>query len=260
MKKYILDFKIAESTRLSSNYGLLKLSPVNGTIPETEGGQFAQVSVPNSKGTYLRRPISLCNVENGLLWLLIRNAGEGTDHLINMSEGEIINLVLPLGNGFSLPEDKNKLTLLVGGGVGVAPLLYWGRILKEKGYNFAFLLAAKSEKDLLLLNEFEKLSKVYISTDDGSKGEKGLVIFNSILNSPEISHISSCGPLPMMKGIAKIAAEKKINCEVSLENSMACGIGACLCCVEDTKDNGNVCVCKEGPVFNIKKLKWEILK
>lgn len=258
MKKFILDFKIAESTRLSSNYGLLKLSPLNGILPETKGGQFAQVSVPDSKKTYLRRPISLCNIENGLLWLLIRNAGEGTNHLINMKDDDIINLVLPLGNGFSFPDNKNKLTLLVGGGVGVAPLLYWGKILKEKGYNFAFLLAAKTEKDLLLLDEFEKIGKVYVSTDDGSKGEKGLVIFNSILDSSEIKHISCCGPLPMMKGIAKIAAQRNINCEVSLENSMACGIGACLCCVEDTKDKGNVCVCKDGPVFNIKKLKWEI--
>ena len=95
----------------------------------------------------------------------------------------------------------------------------------------------------------------HVTTEDGSMGEKGFVTQHSVLNE-KIDHIACCGPLPMMQAVARIAREKNIECEVSLENTMACGLGACLCCVEDTADDGNVCVCKEGPVFNIKRLKW----
>ena len=256
MKKCLLDFRVVENVRINSNYGLLKLCVVYGTMPQLDGGQVVEIEVPDSKSTFLRRPISVCNVDGGLLWLLIRNAGEGTRHLINLPVNSVVNLMLPLGNGYSRPADKERLTLLVGGGVGVAPLLYFGKFLRAEGFNIAFLLAAKTKNDLLLLDEFRKVAKVYVSTDDGSMGEKGLITKNSILESSEISHISCCGPLPMMKGVAAIARDRGITCEVSLENVMACGLGACLCCVEDTADKGNVCVCKDGPVFNINRLKW----
>ena len=96
---------------------------------------------------------------------------------------------------------------------------------------------------------------MYLSTEDGSEGEKGFVTTHSVLKEKWDS-ISCCGPMPMMKAVAKYAVENGVDCEVSLENVMACGVGACLCCVEDTADHGNVCVCKEGPVFNINRLKW----
>ena len=99
------------------------------------------------------------------------------------------------------------------------------------------------------------MGDVFVSTENGGKGEKGFVTQHSVLNSGSFSRIACCGPMPMMKAVAKIAKDKSIECEVSLENVMACGLGACLCCVEDTVE-GNVCVCKEGPVFNIKRLKW----
>ncbi len=110
-------------------------------------------------------------------------------------------------------------------------------------------------KDLLELDLFKQLGEVFVTTEDGSVGEKGFVTQHSIFQR-KIDHIACCGPSPMMKAVAKIAQEKEIDCEVSLENLMACGIGACLCCVEDTIDEGNVCVCQDGPVFNIKRLKW----
>ena len=135
-------------------------------------------------------------------------------------------------------------------------MLYWGKTLKENGFNPIFLLGAKSKQDLLLLNEFESVGDVYISTDDGSMGEQGFITQNSILESNSFNMISCCGPLPMMKAISKIANDHNVECEVSLENLMACGIGACLCCVEDTKEKGHVCVCTEGPIFNTKVLKW----
>lgn len=257
MKKYISDFIIVSNERLHANYGLMKLKPVEGKLPEILPGQFCQVEVKSSKNTFLRRPISVNYVdyEHDLLWLLVRNAGEGTNALINMCEGESVNVVYPMGNGFTIPKDKTQRLLLIGGGVGVAPLLYFGEVLKREGVEVNFLLGARSKNDLLELDEFYKRGNVFLSTEDGSEGEKGFVTTHSILQQKWDS-ISCCGPMPMMKAVAKYAVENGVDCEVSLENVMACGVGACLCCVEDTADHGNVCVCKEGPVFNIKRLKW----
>ena len=167
--------------------------------------------------------------------------------------GSVLNLVLPLGNGFST--DFEDDALLIGGGVGVAPLLQLGKTLHQKGKKVKFLLGARTASDLLLPDEFRRWGEVYVTTEDGSAGEKGFVTQHPILQSP-VSHLACCGPLPMMKAVAAIARSKELNCEVSLENMMACGLGACLCCVEDTADSGHVCVCKEGPVFNIHRLKW----
>ena len=255
MKKFLIDFKIVKNERLSDSYSLFVLEPINGELPEMLPGQFVQVEVPNSKSTYLRRPISINYVDyaNNQLWLLVRKAGEGTSSLMKLAENNIVNLMLPLGNGFTI--FPGETMLLIGGGVGVAPLLYLGKKAKEAGANVKFLLGARTENDLLELEQFESVGDVFVSTENGGKGEKGFVTQHSVLNSGSFSRIACCGPMPMMKAVAKIAKDKSIECEVSLENVMACGLGACLCCVEDTVE-GNVCVCKEGPVFNIKRLKW----
>lgn len=257
MKKCILDLKIIENRRIHELYTLLILTPAdNSLLPEMLPGQFVQVAVDGSKTTFLRRPISINNVdrENNNIWLLVRNAGEGTRALMALKTNDNLNAVLPLGTSFSLPTNIGDNILLAGGGVGVAPMLYWGTYLKTKGYNPQFLIGARSAKDVLQLDEFEKIGKVAVSTEDGTMGEKGLVTTNSIL-STSIDKIYCCGPAPMMKAIAKVAKEREIECEVSLENMMACGLGACLCCVENTV-KGNVCVCTEGPVFNINELTW----
>lgn len=255
MKKYLLDFEIIENDRLSPNYSVLKIKPKQADMPDIVPGQFVEIEIPNSKSTFLRRPISVnfVDYEKNILWLLVRKAGNGTSLLLDMRNGESLNLLLPLGNGFSIYPGEDML--LIGGGVGVAPLLYLGRIAKEKGANVKFLLGARSKNDLLELEEFMEIGEVYVSTESGDYGEKGFVTQNSILDKIGSCYISCCGPMPMMKAVAQIAKQKHLDCEVSLENTMACGLGACLCCVEDTVD-GNVCVCKEGPVFNIKRLKW----
>lgn len=259
MKKQILDFTVVANERLHFNYSLLKMTPTNGDkLPEILPGQFVQVEVAESKNTFLRRPISInfVDYEQNIIWLLVRNAGEGTRHLIESKINDVINMIIPLGNGFSIPSSDNAKTLLIGGGVGVAPLLYFGLILKNHGIQPQFLLGARSKADILELNEFEKLGKVHISTEDGSMGEKGLVTVHSILKE-KFNNIYCCGPAPMMKAVAKLAKPIGAECEVSLENMMACGLGACLCCVEKTV-KGNVCVCTEGPVFNINQLTWQI--
>ena len=138
----------------------------------------------------------------------------------------------------------------------MAPLLYLGAELKRMGFEPTFLLGARTKNDLLMLDEFEKYGRVLITTEDGSEGERGFVTQHSALQQEHFDFIQTCGPTPMMKAVARYARETETECEASLENLMACGLGACLCCVEKTTE-GNLCVCKEGPVFNIKRLLWQ---
>ena len=163
-------------------------------------------------------------------------------------------------NGDSAVTDGSstgKRYLLVGGGVGVAPLLYLGKVLCGSGIDVTFLLGARTRGDLLMSEKFAKYGRVLVTTEDGSMGEKGFVTNHSVLAQERFDMIQCCGPTPMMKAVARYASTEAIDCEVSLENLMACGLGACLCCVEKTVD-GNLCVCKDGPVFNIKRLLWQI--
>ena len=258
MKKFCLDLTVKSVEHINEKYVLLKLTDEN-PLPEMLPGQFVEIQVDGSKTTFLRRPISINDVdrEDNTLHLLIACIGDGTRQLGTLAVGAKVNIMLPLGNGFTMPESSDKKHLLVGGGVGVAPLMYLGRKIKEMGGEPTFLLGARSKKDLLLIDEFKEIGRVFITTEDGTEGEKGFVTNHSVLSSETFDMISTCGPKPMMMAVARFAAKAGVECEVSLENKMACGVGACLCCVEDTLD-GHVCVCKEGPVINIKKLKWQI--
>ena len=258
MKKYILDLTVTENVELHANYALLKLTS-SSVLPEMLPGQFAEIRIDGSSSTFLRRPISINFVdrERNEIWFLVQKVGDGTKRLCEAIAGDIINVVMPLGNGFTMPQNASDKLLLVGGGVGTAPMLYLGEQLAKKGFKPTFLLGARSSKDLLQLDQFAAYGDVYTTTEDGSHGEKGYVTQHSILNKVAFSHIYTCGPKPMMMAVAKYAKSHDINCEVSLENTMACGVGACLCCVENTEE-GHLCVCKEGPVFNINKLLWQI--
>lgn len=258
MKKYVLNLTVDAVERINDKYVLIKLTD-KVPLPDMKPGQFVEVRVDDSPATFLRRPISInmVDIENNCLWLLVAAVGDGTRRLARLKSGDKLNCMLPLGNGFTLPESIDERILLVGGGVGVAPLLYLGRVMAGMGCEPTFLLGARSAGDLLLIDEFNKYGRVYITTEDGSAGEKGFVTNHSVLVKEHFSRISTCGPKPMMVAVARYAVQNGIDCEVSLENKMACGVGACLCCVEGTED-GNLCVCKEGPVFNIKKLLWLI--
>ena len=167
-----------------------------------------------------------------------------------------MNCVLPLGNGFSWQPATAKKVLLVGGGVGVAPLLWMGERICSEGCEAVFLLGARSKGDLLQIDEFGRYGRVLTTTEDGTYGERGFVTQHSALCEERFDLILSCGPTPMMKAVASYARKTGTDCQVSLENMMACGLGACLCCVEKTK-RGNLCVCKDGPVFDINELLWE---
>jgi dihydroorotate dehydrogenase electron transfer subunit len=254
MKKHCLDLRIVSATHVSDHHVLLKLTH-DQTLPDMIPGQFVELRIDNSPSTFLRRPISInfVDYDHNELWLLVAGIGDGTRHLCQLHEGDMVNCLLPLGNGFS--QLSHKKVLLVGGGVGVAPLLLQGYKLKQEGSEPSFLLGARSAKDLLELDLFREIGPVYITTEDESEGEKGFVTNHSILQREKFDFIQTCGPKPMMKAVAKYAKANGITCEASLENMMACGLGACLCCVEKTVE-GNLRVCEDGPVFNIDKLLW----
>lgn len=256
MKKFMLDLVLKQNKALNDQYSLLVLGS-DTQLPDMLPGQFAEVRVDNSPSTFLRRPISInyVDTDRNELWLLIQKVGDGTRKLCSLEVGEIVNVIFPLGNSFTLPTDKTNEILLIGGGVGIAPLLFFGSYLKNKGYKCSFLLGGRSSDNLLQLEEFSEYGVVYTTTEDGSHGEKGFVTNHSVLKTQKFDAIYSCGPTPMMKAVAAYASTNSIFCEVSLENTMACGIGACLCCVTDTTE-GHQCVCTDGPVFNITKLKW----
>ena len=259
MKKYVLDLTVQSVERLHERYVLIKLTH-NEQLPEMLPGQFVEVRVDGSPSTFLRRPISInfVDYDKNELWLLVATVGDGTRWMAGLQAGDTLNCMLPLGNGFTLTNaSENGAPLLVGGGVGVAPWLYLGKKLKESGVEPTFLLGARTKNDLLMLNEFEKYGRVLVTTEDGSMGERGFVTNHSVLQSEQFSLIQVCGPTPMMKAVARYARKSETRCEVSLENLMACGLGACLCCVEKTTE-GNLCVCKDGPVFNIDRLQWDL--
>jgi dihydroorotate dehydrogenase electron transfer subunit len=255
MAKTILDFQIIDNKQLNKDFFILELSS-GLTLPEIGPGQFVQVHIYGSSDTFLRRPFSVhdVNYKTNSIKLLIQVAGKGTRTLSLMRKGDIINIIFPLGNSFSPPSKSEKI-LLVGGGCGVAPLLYLAKTLKSNSFEFDILMGFRNRDRIIEYGEYCKLGNVFLTTEDGSEGEKGFVTHHSVLKEKKYSRIYCCGPDSMMKAVAEYSRKHHIHCEVSLENLMACGIGVCLCCVVNTI-NGNVCSCTEGPVFNINDLKW----
>ena len=255
-KKRAEDLIVVENRKINKDYYVLKLASKT-ELPQILPGHFVELLVADTRNAFLRRPISIYDVqaERNSFELLIQIVGEGTQLMSQLESGDTINTIYPLGNGFKT-KTKAKNILLIGGGVGVAPLLYLAKQLNEEGIRPKILLGGRAEKNIIEVDNFAKYGEVYISSEDGSIGEKGFVTQHTVMQEP-IDKIYTCGPDPMMRAVADIAFARNIDCEVSLENMMACGIGACLCCVTDTKE-GHKCVCTDGPVFNTKELKWNI--
>lgn len=288
----VTDFTIRSNEALNDRNRLIKVVPADHRyLLPMRPGQFVQVLVDRSPNTFLRRPISINFVdrEQNELWLLVQEVGEGTREICSRQPGETMNLIYPLGNSFTLPDGKgdrggDRLEeecfergsrrrefhdvihqeeeynredrfLLVGGGVGTAPLLFLGKELHARGLQADFLLGGRSVTDILQRADFEQYGTLYCTTEDGSLGEKGFVTHHSLWQEKRYDFIYTCGPKPMMVAVAKLARERGVPCEASLENLMACGFGACLCCVEKTT-RGNLNTCTEGPVFNTDMLSW----
>jgi dihydroorotate dehydrogenase electron transfer subunit len=256
MKKHLHDLQVVANKKVSEDYFRLKLTYFN-TLPEIKPAQFVEIKVENSPETFLRRPISVydVNYHKNTLSLLIRVVGKGTEQLSKLKKDDFVNLIYPLGNSFTLPSDDK--ILLVGGGCGIAPLLYTARYFSELGFRPTSLLGFRDKDSVVEEHRFKKFSDVLFTTDNGSYGECGNVLEHSIFKQTKFpfSKIYACGPEAMLKSLAKWSINNNVDCEVSLENLMACGIGACLCCVQNTNE-GHKCVCVDGPVFNVKDIVW----
>lgn len=251
--KEIHNFTIIGREQLGQHYFRLVLRH-GGKMQPVAPGQFVEVQVEGCHEVMLRRPISVHDVDQdaGTMSLLVQIIGNGTRRMAELKVGDKLNLVYPLGHGFSTDIATCCRALLVGGGAGIAPLLHLAKVLVAKGIRPTILLGGRTADLIPVRDDFKPYGELCIATDDGSLGHKGLVVSHPVFNE-SYDIIYTCGPAPMMKAVARSAAERGIRCEVSLENMMACGVGACLCCVTDT-DQGHRCVCKDGPVFDATKL------
>lgn len=249
--KQVIDFTIVSRVQMGTHFFALTIQHP-GKMEPILPGQFVEVAVRGTREVMLRRPISIHDVdaEKNQLTLVIQVVGKGTQQLSMLKEGDTLNLVYPLGHGFGVIGEH---PLLVGGGAGIAPLLYLGKCYQLRGVRPTFLLGGRSAELVFATQSFETIGDLLVATDDGSLGYHGLVTEHPQFMD-RYDHICACGPTPMMRAVARSARERGIGCEVSLENMMACGIGACLCCVTPT-DKGNLCVCKEGPVFDATMVK-----
>lgn len=208
------------------------------------------------EGLTLRRPFSVANFENGTVTVLIKKRGKGTEYLTNFKIGDSIEFSAPLGNTFEI---ENKKTLLIGAGIGVAPLFYLDKKLKAIGVETFFAAGFLNKSDILgsdILGEFD-----FVSTDDGSNGNKGSICdyLEQIINDFKPEKLVSCAPHPVLKFVAQIAQKFNLECEVCMEKVMACGIGVCRGCVIQVEKNGriqNATVCKDGPVFKGSEVVW----
>lgn len=256
-KKFVQDFQVIENTALNSTNYLIKLKAVN-KLPVLKPGQFVNIDIKNSTEIFLRRPFSIFEVdeENNTISLIVKILGRGSKKLTEIVQNEKLSIVFPLGNGFTLPRSEDRV-LLIGGGSGVAPMLFLSKVSGLNKNDVNILLGAKTIADHINVENYAEFGNLYFATEDGSLGEKGFVTQHSVFkdNLAGYDKIYACGPDAMMKAIAKEAKKAEVDCEVSLENLMACGFGVCLCCIEPTV-KGNLCVCTDGPVFNINDLKW----
>jgi dihydroorotate dehydrogenase electron transfer subunit len=255
MKK-VEDFIVLNHKWLNYKTFIIELEATE-KLPVIKPGNFAEIAVANSPKVFLRRPFSFydVNTTNNSVSFFVKVIGEGTRLIGEAKKGDTFNIMYPLGNGFSIPQSGS--VLVVAGGSGIAPFILYGKELQKQGLKVTFLFGARNADEIVLVDQFSSFGEVLVTTEDGSLGEQGLVTQHSLFGKENLpfDFIATCGPEPMMKAIAKIAMDKGIACEASLENTMACGFGACLCCITRTT-RGNLCVCTDGPVFNVNELKW----
>lgn len=245
------NYTILSNRRLTHKTWVMTLGGDTSAI--TAPGQFVNIAIP---GKYLRRPISICDYshERGEVILLYDVIGEGTKAMSEMKRGDNVDMLNGLGNGFSLDSGAES-PLLLGGGIGCAPLLNLARTLKRLGKNPIAILGYNKAADSFGMDKwFEEIEvEAYIATVDGSVGTKGFV--TDVIREKNINgdYFHACGPMPMLKALCN---GLDIPGEVSIESRMGCGFGACMCCSVETRD-GSKRICKDGPIFRKEELIWK---
>lgn len=220
-------------------------------------GQFIGIC-PKDRSTLLPRPISICEVgeDRAALRIVYRIAGQGTKEFSGYREGDSISVLGPLGNGFPLEEARGKKVFLMGGGIGIPPLLQLAKKIEADTQ----IVAGYRDNRLFLKEDLERYGKVFVATEDGSAGTRGNVMDAIAAAGLEADMIYACGPMPMLRAIKKYAARHQMKAYISLEEHMACGVGACLGCVVKTKETDhhshvrNARICTDGPVFEAEEV------
>jgi len=261
MKK--IKAKIIDNRKIPAGFYKMRVRSVY-LAKNTRPGQFFEVRCPDGSGTFLRRPLGAHRINKTGVEMLYEVAGKGTKALSGMKAGQELDIIGPLGNGFDVPKTKGSrpTTILVAGGIGVAPLVALAESLGRRGKVTA-IIGARKKSHVLCESDMKKAgAKVLVATEDGSKGVKGLVtevLVKALITTKDqrLATIYACGPTGMLKAVAGIAAKYNIACQVSMEEHMACGVGVCLGCPVKMKKTGAYkMVCKDGPVFDAKGIAW----
>ena len=265
---------VISNQEVSPGYYRLRMTAPK-ELAEAQPGQFVMVRVNDSIDPLLRRPFGIFDVGSFVpeyadagrqiyLEILYKVVGKGTAMLAGFHHGDHLDMLAPLGKGFA-PAEAGAEKILVGGGVGLAPLYYLAKELVKDSRVHLFV-GGRSREDVLCITEFERLGvETYVATDDGTLGERGLVtevLEKQLQQGTAAKSIFACGPHPMLRAVAAIAGRNRIPCQVSLEAYMACGVGACLGCVMKGRNHTEAtpdyrCVCKDGPVFDYQELQWD---
>lgn len=251
MVKLKMKSTVIEQKMIADGIGSMWLDAKEIAV-QAKPGQFISV-YSNDKSRVLPRPISICEIdrEKGTLRIVYRVVGKGTEEFSKAEAGDSFEILGPLGNGFPIEEAKGKKVLMIGGGIGVPPMLQTAKEIEGE----AIIISGYRNQDLFLKEELESAGTLFIATEDGSVGTKGNVVDAIRENQIEADMMFACGPKPMLRALKNYALEKGIPCWISMEEKMACGVGACLACVCQSKDVDshshvhNKRICKDGPVF-----------
>ena len=255
---------LVERHSLGGAYALLTFE--HPEAAHARAGQFGMIQPAHHADVTLRRPFSIMDTDpsRGRFSIFLKAIGTGSRSVFDLRIGETARVLGPLGRGFT-PPSANERVLLVGGGYGVAPFALFSHLLKEASVRFHLLYGGRSAGELPLIGELEKRGiPLTLSTDDGSLGEPGRVtvpLLRALDSDKAVARLYACGPEPMMHAVAKIAEERGLPCEVSLDPWMGCGLGTCLGCVVKIQEPGegkwkNRPACTEGPVFDSRKVVW----
>lgn len=230
-----------------------------GLCAQAQPGQFIHITC--GEGNLLRRPISICDVHEEQMKIVFQVKGEGTAWLSQRRTGDVLDVLGTLGHGFDLSRLGDR-PVFIGGGIGVPPMLMTMRAAKAAGTQPEAILGFRNRDAVILEEDFRAIGETHVCTDDGSYGVAGFVTDVLRLHAREFTSVCACGPKPMLRAIAAIAGTQDIPCQVSMEERMGCGIGACLVCACELKLRDGETgvryghVCKDGPVFDSKEVVW----